>query len=147
VFPHVHAERVDGGVLTRANAVRQLAPRLPLVVAAEHHDDRADTQWMVGAEVLAHVGQREAAVLPLSEHADRRERPEQAIQRRWVHARRRGEVVHCGLAVSDRIGDPELRGDGERPRPLVPAHHPDQFDELRWRTVHGPGALIRAPYR
>ena len=113
VLPHAPAERVDHRVLAGANAVLQLRPGSPVVVATDEPDPRRQRLGRVGAQRLSHGREREASVSILSEHAERGQRAEQPVQGRLVAPRLGRKLSGGAWAVCEQVGHAELDHDEE----------------------------------
>ncbi len=108
------------------------------VVVGLHPHQRhvAHRAGLVGGQGAAQRGDGEDPGLGLGEHAQRRQRAEEATECRRISPGRVGDVRHGPWPVDELVGETELGGDVEALRDLESGQHLHHLDRRRWGSFH-----------
>ncbi len=110
VVEELLAEHVREDVLAGAHGLVEARPGLPRPRLGAPEGDVAQAVRGVLAQQAGHLGVREAAVLGLGEDAVAGQRAQQAAQRLRLGRHGRGEVLHGGRLLAQRVGDAQAGG-------------------------------------
>src|SRR5712664_1344133 len=125
--------RVIEGVLARAHRMKEMTPRKPVGLTQPQPYRRADRARYVGAKRGAKLRELELSRTNLVEQAGSRQKAKNAIKRRGMGLRFRGQVIAMLWPGKQQVGNSELHGNVQGLRNAISANELEDLAEILWR--------------